>query len=125
MQETDQVQEEEQPDSAGNAAELMKWFGRDWTANASLRVVSRAPSGTEKFEDVSHLSPMLCTPTAAAVLKESSILKCCCLAQVCVSWVVGMQSQTSRCQGLFWMVCTSWHLTVLYPAGAGGAARGA
>ena len=53
MQETEAEQEEDQPGSAGNAAELMKWFGRDWTADASLRVVSRAPSGTEKFEDVS------------------------------------------------------------------------
>ncbi len=53
MQEAEQEQEEEQPGSAGNAAELMKWFGRDWTADASLRVVSRAPSGTERYEDVS------------------------------------------------------------------------
>ena len=31
----------------------MKWFGRDWTADSSLRLVGRAQSGTEKFVDVS------------------------------------------------------------------------
>ena len=34
----------------------MKWFGRDWTADSSLRVVGRAQSGTENFADVSFSS---------------------------------------------------------------------
>ena len=36
----------------------MKWFGRDWTADSSLRVVGRAQSETEKFTDVSLSSQM-------------------------------------------------------------------
>ncbi len=31
----------------------MKWFGRDWTADSSLRVVGSAQSETENFADVS------------------------------------------------------------------------
>ena len=49
------MQDEEDP---GNSGELMKWFGRDWTANASLRVDSRANSGTDMFVDVSTLLNM-------------------------------------------------------------------
>ena len=76
MQEAEQVQEDEQPGSAGNAAELMKWFGRDWTADASLRVVSRAPSGTEKFEDVRHFSDGLHPRARSAVLLQRPFWMC-------------------------------------------------
>lgn len=51
------AEEDREVHEAGNQPEeLMKWFGRDWTADASLRVVSRAASGTENFVDVSCFS---------------------------------------------------------------------
>ena len=44
--------EGEDPGPAEEPEELMKWFGRDWTATASLRDTGRAHSTGECFEDV-------------------------------------------------------------------------
>lgn len=49
------MQEEEEGEDPGPAEEpeeLMKWFGRDWTATASLRDTGRAHSTGDCFEDV-------------------------------------------------------------------------
>ena len=49
------TQEEEEGEDAGPAEEpeeLMKWFGRDWTATASLQDTGRAHSTGDCFEDV-------------------------------------------------------------------------
>ena len=56
LQEVEEEEDREVHEAGNQPEELMKWFGRDWTADASLRVVSRSASGTENFVDVSCFS---------------------------------------------------------------------
>ena len=67
-------EEGEEPGPAEEPEELMKWFGRDWTATASLRDTGRAHSTGDCFEDVSLF--LHCLSTQHAALRTWVSLRC-------------------------------------------------
>ncbi|CAK0785712.1 hypothetical protein CVIRNUC_008923 [Coccomyxa viridis] len=74
-------EEGEDPGPAEEPEELMKWFGRDWTATASLRDTGRAHSTGDCFEDAQEELPEPEEEAAAAPSPRASPSKASSLAR--------------------------------------------